>query len=187
MAGDISGKPELVWAQKRDHNGNPQWVRDAHGRIAKDDDGKRIPVMHRIRRFTGTEGILGYLMFLAQEEPKIYAQLLARILPHNIRVDGGIDLRGDRAATPAELADALRQKGLPVELLAEEMLKDDPATKLRLVNPDRKRQPVRVPNARNGVRHDHGNDVGDADDDARMDVDADADADDDFGDDNRYR
>jgi hypothetical protein len=44
-------------------------------------------------RPTGKDGLVGYLMFLAKEQPKAYTSLLARVLPMQITGEGGGPLR----------------------------------------------------------------------------------------------
>jgi hypothetical protein len=57
----------------------------------------------------GKNGLTGYLMMLAQREKAVYARLLEKVLPMQVRV------RDETTTyTPAEAAERLRERGLPV-------------------------------------------------------------------------
>lgn len=57
----------------------------------------------------GKNGLTGYLMMLAQKEKAVYARLLERVLPMQVRV------RDETATyTPAEAVARLQERGLPV-------------------------------------------------------------------------
>jgi hypothetical protein len=71
-----------------------------------DKDGKRIG--------TGIDGCDGYLLWLAVNEPKTYAALLARILPYYVNT---IDPVGKDIMSYEETVAELRELGLPPELI----------------------------------------------------------------------
>ena len=61
----------------------------------------------------GEGGTLGWLKWLALHEPKVYASLLARVLPYHV-----IEERPEnRVLTREEAIEEMRERGLPVELL----------------------------------------------------------------------
>jgi len=82
--------------------GFPKFKRDKHGDILP---GSVQP--------TGKDGLIGYLTFVALNEPRAYLGFLGRLLPLQINAhfDGHVD--HNRELTPEELREELRRRGLP--------------------------------------------------------------------------
>jgi hypothetical protein len=80
--------------------GFPKFKRDKHGHI--------VPGSVQA---TGKDGLIGYLTFVALNEPRAYLGFLGRLLPLQINLDGQFD--HNRVLTPEELSEALRRHGLP--------------------------------------------------------------------------
>jgi hypothetical protein len=61
----------------------------------------------------GKNGLIGYLTFVALNEPRAYLGFLSRLLPlqTNAHLDGQVD--DDRQLTAEELREELRLRGLP--------------------------------------------------------------------------
>jgi hypothetical protein len=58
----------------------------------------------------GTDGLMGYLKWLANDHPKYYVNLLARVVPLHMTVEH----EKRELRTPEEIAASLRSKGIPV-------------------------------------------------------------------------
>ena len=82
--------------------GFPKFKRDKHGDI--------IPGSVQA---TGKDGLIGYLTFVALNEPRAYLGFLGRLLPLQVdaHFDGQID--HNRELTPEGLREELRRRGLP--------------------------------------------------------------------------
>jgi hypothetical protein len=76
----------------------------------------------------GKGQLIGYLRMLAREHPAVFARLLAKILPTQIDA-GGTDSK--KLYTPAEAAEHLRKRGLPVPPTLCEAAGAKPATDAR--------------------------------------------------------
>jgi len=125
-AGQIAAKPEWKWMRTRDVSGRPAWEMEK-GKRKLDEKGNPIPKMMRIKTQSGTDGLLGYLVNIAKDEPQLYASLLRGVLPHNVKVSG--DLAGGqdgeesgRLGTVVDLRQELERRGVPVDHLARELL-----------------------------------------------------------------
>jgi hypothetical protein len=68
-------------------------------------------------RATGKNGLIGYLTFIALNEPVAYLGFLGRLLPLqvNAHFDGQVD--HNRELTPEELREELRRRSLPEHVL----------------------------------------------------------------------
>jgi hypothetical protein len=75
------------------------------GFMKLDENGKRIG--------TGEDGCEGYLFWLAVNEPKVMASLLARVLPYHIVPE----LPHKEVLSHDEVVAQLRERGLPPELI----------------------------------------------------------------------
>jgi hypothetical protein len=84
--------------------GFPKFKRDEHGDI--------VPGSVQA---TGKDGLIGYLKFVALNEPRAYLAFLGRLLPHQINFDDEVD--HNRVLTREELSEELRRRGLPVRIL----------------------------------------------------------------------
>ena len=82
--------------------GFPKFKRNKHGDI----------VLGSVQA-TGKDGLVGYLTFLALNEPRAYLGFLSRLLPLQINAhfDGQVD--DGRQLTVEELREELRRRGLP--------------------------------------------------------------------------
>ena len=82
--------------------GHPKFRRDKYGDI--------VPGSVQA---TGKDGLVGYLTFLALNEPRAYLGFLSRLLPLQINAhfDGQVD--DGRQLTVEELREELRRRGLP--------------------------------------------------------------------------
>jgi hypothetical protein len=82
--------------------GFPKFKRNKHGDI--------VPGSVQA---TGKDGLIGYLSFVALNEPRAYINFLGRLLPLqiNAQLDGQVD--DGRVLTPEELREELRRRGLP--------------------------------------------------------------------------
>ena len=82
--------------------GFPKFKRDKHGDI--------VPGSVQA---TGKDGLIGYLTFVALNEPRAYLGFLGRLLPLqiNARLDGQVD--DGRQLTLEEVREELRRRGLP--------------------------------------------------------------------------
>ena len=82
--------------------GFPKFKRNKHGDIVP---GSVQP--------TGKDGLIGYLTFVALNEPRAYLGFLGRLLPLQINAhfDGQVD--DGRQLTVEELREELRRRGLP--------------------------------------------------------------------------
>jgi hypothetical protein len=86
--------------------GFPKFKRDKHGDI--------VPGSVQA---TGKDGLIGYLTFVALNEPRAYLGFLGRLLPLqvNAHFDGQVD--HNHELTPEELREELRRRGLPEHVL----------------------------------------------------------------------
>ena len=68
-------------------------------------------------RATGKDGLIGYLTFIALNEPRAYLNFLGRLLPLPISAhfDGQVD--DSRQLSPEELREELHRRGLPEHIL----------------------------------------------------------------------
>ena len=82
--------------------GFPKFKRNKHGDIVSGSV-----------QATGKDGLVGYLTFLALNEPRAYLGFLSRLLPLQINAhfDGQVD--DGRQLTVEELREELRRRGLP--------------------------------------------------------------------------
>ena len=82
--------------------GFPRFKRNKHGDILSGSV-----------QATGKDGLVGYLTFVALNEPRAYLGFLGRLLPLQINAhfDGQVD--HNRELTPEELREELRRRGLP--------------------------------------------------------------------------
>ena len=82
--------------------GFPKFKRNKHGDILSGSV-----------QATGKDGLVGYLTFLALNEPRAYLGFLSRLLPLQINAhfDGQVD--DGRQLTVEELREELRRRGLP--------------------------------------------------------------------------
>jgi hypothetical protein len=78
----------------------PRFKRDEHGDI--------VPGSVQA---TGKDGLIGYLTFVALNEPRAYLGFLGRLLPLQINADFYSQV--DRELTREELREELRRRGLP--------------------------------------------------------------------------
>jgi hypothetical protein len=85
-----------------EHVGFPRFKRNKYGGI--------IPGSVQA---TGKDGLIGYLTFVALNEPRAYLGFLGRLLPLHINAhfEGQVD--HNRELTPEELREELRRRGLP--------------------------------------------------------------------------
>jgi hypothetical protein len=82
--------------------GFPKFKRNKHGDIVSGSV-----------QATGKDGLVGYLTFVALNEPRAYISFLGRLLPLQINAhfDGQVD--HNHELTPEELREELRRRGLP--------------------------------------------------------------------------
>jgi hypothetical protein len=82
--------------------GFPKFKRNKHGAIIPDS-----------AQATGKDGLIGYLTFVALNEPRAYLGFLTRLLPLQINAhfDGQVD--DGHKLTAEELREELRRRGLP--------------------------------------------------------------------------
>src|SRR5262245_55379293 len=68
---------------------------------------------------TGKDGLIGYLTFVALNEPRAYLGFLGRLLPLQINAhfDGQVDT--NRKLTREELREELRRRGLPERIFLD--------------------------------------------------------------------
>jgi hypothetical protein len=81
--------------------GFPKFKRDKHG------------IVPGSVQATGKDGLIGYLTFVALNEPRAYLGFLGRLLPLQINAhfDGQVD--HNRKLTAEEVREELRRRGLP--------------------------------------------------------------------------
>jgi len=82
--------------------GHPKFRRDKYGDI--------VPGSVQA---TGKDGLVGYLTFVALNEPRTYLAFLARLVP--LQINGHVDSQVDdvRQLTVEEVREELRRRGLP--------------------------------------------------------------------------
>lgn len=77
--------------------------------------------------WTGSEGVVGYFRYLAEEERALFFRFLIALVPHSVSVPC---LRDD--GEPASPREELKRRGVPIRF-AIEMLTVEPKSQLRLL------------------------------------------------------
>jgi len=85
--------------------GFPKFKRNKHGDI--------VPGSVQA---TGRDGLIGYLTFVAQNEPRAYLGFLGRLLPLQINAHFDSQVDDSRQLSPEELREELRRRGLPTSV-----------------------------------------------------------------------
>jgi hypothetical protein len=88
--------------------GFPRLKRDKHGDI--------VPGSVQA---TGKDGLIGYLTFVALNEPRAYLGFLGRLLPLQINAHFDSQVDDSRQLSPEELREELRRRGLPDHILLD--------------------------------------------------------------------
>jgi len=90
--------------------GFPKFKRNKHGDI--------VPGSVQA---TGKDGLIGYLSFVALNEPRAYLGFLGRLLPLQINAHLDDQVDDGREMTLEEMREELRRRGLPYEHLSEHL------------------------------------------------------------------